>query len=444
MKSNDDVELKRVLAKISRRVLPILILAYVFNYVDRVNLSFAAMGMTSTIGLTPESYGLGAGIFFVGYFFFEIPSNLILRRVGAPIWLFRIALTWGICCMAMALVVGEKSFYLLRFLLGAAEAGFIPGLLYYLTYWYPNRERARVLSTMWACSAIAIVISAPWSGLILMADGWAGLHGWQLIFLIQGLPTVIIGFFMLKYLPRNPAEADWLTPREQRVLNAQLESDADSNVGNVVHDLSGAIRDSRVWMLALWYFFGGFAFFSLVLWLPQLIKQAGSTSNVQASFLTAVPFLCAAITLILNGWHSDRADERRWHLVIPSLVGGIAFVVSASVKEPVVAFVAICFAAAGLFGPVGVFWAIATRFLRGAAAAAGLALINSFGAVAGFIGPYLIGYLRAVTQDFQSALLLLSISAFLACAIAFFLPYRRMLGKPDGGDLSVVVSSNHA
>lgn len=426
--------INEILRANSWKILPLLILAYVFSYIDRINISFAALGMTSALGLTPEQYGFGAGLFFLGYFVFEVPSNLILRRVGAPVWLFRIAVTWGLCTAALAFIAGEKSFYFLRFLLGVAEAGFVPGMVYYLTYWYPSQQRARIMAMMWASTAIAGVIAGPWSGLILMADGWLGLQGWQLIFILQGLPTVVIGVAMLKMLPRSVAQAKWLTEAERNLLVQEVEADLARNRNNVSDKLSSAMRDYRVWLLATVYFMSGIGFFGMLMWLPQVVKQVSNLGNVQVSFLSSIPFLLAAVAMILNGWHSDRTGERRWHLAVPYFVGGSGFLVSATASDPVVAFVAICLAMTGMLSPVGVFWSLPTAFLSGAAAAAGLALINAVGASAGFLGPYIVGILRGLTGDFKWALIVLAGSAFATAALAALLPYNRIIAQRSTGN----------
>ena len=410
------------IARISRRIVPFFLLLYIVNFLDRVNVGFAALQMNQDLGFGPEVYGFGAGIFFLGYVLFEIPSNLILRRVGSRMWLSRIMITWGLIAMAAAFTSGRSSFYAMRFLLGVAEAGFVPGMIYYLADWFPARERARVIAKIWSATAIAIVIGSPVSGLISQLDGTLGLPAWRWIFLLEGLPALLMGFVSFFYLTDTPAEAAWLAPEARTALSAQI---AREHEAGSAHGLSGfrqALFSRGVWALAVLYFCIGIGFFGITLWLPQIIKQLSGLSAIAVSLLTTIPFLLAAGAMILNARHSDRTGERRWHLACPLLVGALGLAGSGLSPNPTMAFASLCIAAMGMWSSIGVFWSVPTTFLRGTAAAAGLALINSIGGLGGFVGPYLIGLVRGLTPDFSVALIGLSVSVCLAALLAAVLP----------------------
>ncbi|WP_234943628.1 MFS transporter [Rhizobium rhizogenes] len=410
-----------IMAKVSRRLLPFLFLLFLVNFLDRVNVGFAALQMNQQLGFSPQVFGFGAGIFFLGYTVLEVPSNIVLRRVGARLWLSRISLSWGLVAMATALVQGPLSFYVLRFLLGVAEAGFVPGLLYYLTLWYPPEQRAQAIARVWLATAAAIVLGSPLSAALMTLDGVLGLPGWKWIFLIEGAPAVLLGILGFRVLTNSPETAAWLEPEERTALAASLTAGQGQAASHKVSGLVAGLRSPMVWSLSLVFFCMGIGFFGVTIWLPQIVKQLSGLSNIEVSLVTTIPFAFAAAGMVLNARHSDRTGERRWHLVIPLLVGAIGLGGSALVPEPLSAFALLCLAAAGLWSAIGVFWALPANLLTGAAAAAGLALINAIGGISGFVAPYGIGLLRGITPSFSAALLCMSASLMAAAVLAALL-----------------------
>ena len=413
----------RAILRVRRRLIPFLALLYFIAYLDRVNVGFAALQMNSALGLSPLDYGRGAGIFFLGYFLFEVPSNLALARYGARIWIARIAIVWGIVSMAMVLAVGPASFALLRFLLGAAEAGFFPGVVLYFTYWFPARERARAVGQFYTASMAAGIIGSPLSGLLLQLRGVAGLDGWQWLFLAEGLPAVIVGIVALAYLDDRPRDARWLPPAEKAWLIETLSAEHDRSA-----DAGGATLRSGLWTRQVWLLSGvmflivtsgyGFSFF-----LPQIVKRLSGASDLAVAMWTAVPFLVAAIGIVIVAAHSDRTGERRWHVAGCAALAAAGLAVSATVAAPIGAFVALACAAIGLYAFIPPFWSLPTAFLRGDGAAAGIGLINSVGNLGGFTGPYLMGWMRSLSGDFRVGLGVLAASAL--CSALLVLTVRR-------------------
>ena len=377
------------LVLVRRRLIPLLFVLYVVAYLDRVNVSFAAAGMEADLGLTAAAYGLGAGIFFLGYFLFEVPSNLMLRRFGARRWIARILVTWGILSGLNAFVTNEWQFYLVRFLLGVAEAGFFPGIILYLTYWVPRAERARTTSLFLTATAVAGLVGAPLSGVLLSMDGFLGLQGWQWLFIVEAIPAVVLGFVVWRILPDSPREARWLTPDQREGLDAMVAADAAD--ARATERLGAAFRSARVWLLAILYLAIVIGFYGISLWLPLIIgRNLPELSPLGLGLVTAIPYACAVIAMVAIGRSSDARSERRWHLSIPLAVGAIGLVVAGTTGS-LVAFLAICVATAGIYAALGPFWTLPPAFLRGAAAAAGIAWINSIGNLGGFLGPYTLG-----------------------------------------------------
>ncbi len=393
--------------KVNRRLVPFLFIAYFINFLDRVNVGFAALRMNQELGFSPAVYGLGAGIFFIGYFIFEVPSNMALHRVGARIWLARIMLTWGLVAMGTALITSATTFYLARFLLGVAEAGFVPGILLYLSYWYPERLRASAVSKVWAATAIAVVIGSPVSGALLSLS-WFDLSGWKWMFILEGIPAVLLGLITYTCLTDRPKNATWLTPEEQQWLQGELEADQRAKQAVSVSRLSDALRSPRVWLLSLTYATLGCGFFGLNFWLPQIIKQASGVSNLAVGFLNAIPFLCAAVAMVVVGRWSDRTGQRRWLYVAGVLIGAACLTLSALSTNPFLALALMCVAMASIWSVIAVFWSLPAAFLSGAGAASGMALINSIGGLGGFVGPYMIGWVRSSNSNYVEALVLLS------------------------------------
>jgi ACS family tartrate transporter-like MFS transporter len=407
------------LAKIRRRLLPFAFLLYIAAYLDRINVGFAALQMNHDLGLGDAAFGLGAGLFFLGYFIFEIPSNLILLRVGARPWIARIMISWGAVATLMAAVRGAPGFYLLRFLLGVAEAGFFPGIILYLTYWFPAREQARSIALFMTASALAGVIGGPLSGALLNAHGIMGLAGWQWLFIFEGLPSVILGITVLLYLPNGPADASWLGEREKSWLAGQLAHEAQ---GVREHTLGGALASRRTWLLAALYFTVVTGLYGVGMWLPQIVKGLGTLSDLQVGFISAIPFLAAAVAMVKVGQSSDRRGERRRHVAGSAFAGAVGLMMSAQMHSPLFALAALSIGAAGIWGAMGPFWSMAAENLSGAGAAAGIALINSVGNLGGFIGPYLVGVVKQMSHSFRGGLaamaLMLMIAGFLALTVS--------------------------
>ena len=410
------------LATVRRRLIPFLFLLYVVAYLDRVNIGFAALDMNRDLGFSATVYGLGSGIFFVSYTLLEVPSNLMLARVGAPLWIGRIMLTWGLVSVAMAFVRDATTFYVLRFLLGAAEAGFFPGLVYYLTQWFPARDRARAIALFMTGTAIAGVIGGPISSALLQVDGWLGLRGWQWLFVIEGVPALILAPIVWRRLAGGPAEATWLTAEQRAWLTETLAAE-HSGDDALRHDLRGAFSSGRLWVLALVYFAIVMAFYGVAFWLPQIVQSLGSASSASAAVVSAVPYVVAALGMVVVGARSDRTGERRWHVAVPALVGAAGFVAAALLPHSLVgALAALSVAAFGIWGALGPFWALPTAFLRGTAAAGGVALVNAVGNIGGFVGPTLVGYARDATGSFAAGLWVLAAGLVVGALAVVALP----------------------
>jgi ACS family tartrate transporter-like MFS transporter len=423
---NQDQALRSAVRKATLRLIPFLCLCYMVNFLDRVNVGFAALAMNEDLGFTPAIYGIGAGIFFVGYILFEVPSNLALQHFGARIWIARIMVSWGVVATAMALVSDTTSFYLLRFLLGVAEAGFFPGVILYLTYWFPAWERARIVSMFMAAVPLATVIGGPFSGALLALDGFGGLTGWQWLFIVQGLPAVLLGFVVLAFLDDKPDGAKWLTAGERRALAAALT--AEANVAREVGyaGLGEALTRPRVLVLGLLYFCIVVGLYGIGFWMPQVIQSFG-IAPLEIGFLTAVPYLFAAMVMVLWGRNSDRTGERTWHVALPLLIGGAAFAWSAFTGPLSTTMLALTLATIGIYAAIGTFWTFPTAILAGTGAAAGLALVNSMGNLGGLAGPTIVGVMRETSGDFTGALLFLAGALVLGALIALLFGYGTRL-----------------
>lgn len=404
------------LQKVMRRLLPFLTLLLLFNLLDRTNISFAALQMNADFGFTPSVYGLAAGIFFIGYFLFEVPSNLVLVRVGARPWLARIMISWGLVVIAMVWIRGAPSFYALRFLLGIAEAGLLPGVLLYLSRWVPRAHLALAFSILMATTALANVLSGPIATTLMQLDGLAGLRGWQLLFIAEGIPTVLIGIAVALWLPERPADAAWLSAAEQTALTATIAAEEAAKRGHGATTFRQGFLDRRVLIATLVCFLFVCCNFGTVFWLPQIIKSMGSATTLQIGFLASIPYLLGGLATILWGRHSDAARERTWHLVAGALVGAAGYAFAARATGATGSFIGLCVATLGIWSMFGVFWAHVGDLLGGAAAAGGFALINSSSALGGFLAPLLMGVVRERTHSFTGALLLLAMFALLAAA----------------------------
>ena len=398
-----DLESK-VVAKLTWRLVPFLFVLYIVAYLDRINVGFAALQMQKQLHFNDAVYGLGAGIFFAGYFVFQVPSNLVLQRVGAKRWIAVLMMTWGVISSSMIFVTSPRSFYVIRFLLGAAEAGFYPGVILYLRNWFPVSARARTVARFMSAAPLSGVIGGPISGALLNWHGRGGLTGWQWLFLMEGLPAILLGAVVLIYLTNRPEDAHWLTDDQRAWLLERLEKEAGSSAGT----RSGtfvAFRTAAIWALAFVYFGLNTVSYGVSMWLPNLIHSVSGVSNVVIGFLSAIPYLAAVIVMIWVGLHSDRSGERRWHTALPAFAGAAALGVAAYSSSLAVSIAAISVAVLGVFSMVAPFWTMPTSLLSGTAVAVGIALINSVGNLGGFFGPYIIGWLRTMTGNFRGGLL---------------------------------------
>jgi MFS transporter, ACS family, tartrate transporter len=415
--TKSDIETSTIRA-ISWRLIPFLVLAYFLSYLDRVNLGFAALTMNKELNFSPTVFSWGAGIFFIGYFLFEVPSNLALEKFGASRWIARIMITWGIISALMAVVSGVWSFYGVRFLLGVAEAGFFPGIILYLTYWYPAEYRARFLAAFAIAVPVSTVIGAPVSGLLLGLDGAMGLQGWQWLFIIEGVPSVLLGIVTWFYLADRPAKADWLSAEQKAWLAAKLESEVAAKQAATHLTLGQALSSPKVIALSLVYFGFVAALYGMQFWLPTIVKAFGF-SNAQTGFVTAVPYLFGTVAMILWARHSDATRERVMHVGAPLLLTAAALGVCGYVTDPMTTMVVLTVAAIGVFCTFGVFWTLPTAWLSGTAAAGAIALINSIGNLAGFAGPYLIGWVKETTGSTSSGLCVLAVLPLLGGLLVF-------------------------
>jgi ACS family tartrate transporter-like MFS transporter len=406
-----------VIAKVSARLLPLLFLLYFVNFLDRVNVGYAALQMNGDLGFTPEVYGLGASIFFLGYFFFEIPSNWMSTRVGARKWLARITLSWGIVACAMALVRTPGIFYVLRFLLGVAEAGFVPALLLYVSTWFPLAERANAVAKLWSSTAVALVFGGPLSALMLSIGG--PLRGWQWMFLLEGIPAIALGFIVYRYLPDDVSGAAWLTPAERTTLSDALTQDDIQTKPHAVADFRAALVRPIVWGYAITYFCLGIGFFGITFWLPQIVKQLSGFNAVQTSLLSAVPFVFAAAAMLYVGARSNRSTERRFVFIGGCLIGALGVLGSALTADPWLSLSALTIGAMGIWSVVAIFWSSASGRMSGSGTAGGLALINSIGGLGGFTGPYMIGIVRGATHSFAPALMVIAVALVVCAALAY-------------------------
>ena len=412
------IEQDRVFAKCAWRLIPFMILLYLVNYIDRVNVGFAALTMNKDLGFSPSVFGLGAGIFFIGYSLFQVPANVILDRMGARRWVFCILATWGAISTATALVRGPTSFYVLRFLLGVAEAGFTPGMIYYLSIWFPRSYRARFTGGFFVAVPLAFIVGGPLSGAILGMDGVMGLHGWQWLFLLEGAPAFLLAFAVLRLLPDGPAQAAFLTGDEKTVIAARL---AAEDSPSEQRDLWPALRDPRVIALGLVYFGISSGAYGVQLWLPQIVQAMGY-SNFATGFVAALPFVAGIAGLIVWGRSSDLRGERIWHVALPTLLAASSFVVASLASSDLIVLLALTFATVGIRSVQGPYWSLLSSFLSGPAAAGGIALASTIGTgLGGFLGPTIIGVLRQETGGYASGMVALALGQVLAAIIVLAL-----------------------
>jgi MFS transporter, ACS family, tartrate transporter len=399
------------LRKVAWRLIPFMGLLYFIAFLDRVNVGFAALTMNADLGLTQSMYGLASGIFFIGYVFLEVPSNIIMERVGARLWIARIMISWGLLSAGTAFVTTPHQLYVLRFLLGVAEAGFFPGMILYLTYWFPQSWRGRILSAFMVALPLSNVVGSPVSTALLSLDAH-GLHGWQWMFMLEGIPAVLCGVAVFVFLRDGPAKAAWLTSEEKEWLQGELARERAAH-GTVAHTTLAALGNLRIWLLGLVYFGMVTSLYGFGFWLPQIVKGFGNLSNLEVGFVSAIPYAVGALSMFLWGRHSDRTGERTWHVALPTFVGAVGFLLSAYWGDtPALALAALCLTAMGCYPALPVFWTLPTSMLAAGAAAAGIALANSIGNIGGFLGPTLVGYVTEATGSYAAALCMLA--AFVA------------------------------
>jgi ACS family tartrate transporter-like MFS transporter len=421
---------QRTIAKVTSRLVPFLVLCYFVAYLDRVNVGFAALTMNEDLGLSSAAFGFGAGIFFLAYFLFEVPSNLFLERVGARKWIARIMFTWGLISGGMAFATGEWSFFSLRVLLGIAEAGFFPGIIFYLTLWFPAVYRARIIGYFMAAIPLSTVIGAPVSGLLLNMHGLAGLKGWQWLFLIEAIPALLLSVVVFFYLTDRPAGAIWLAPDEREWLVARLDQERRQRESVRHYSVAEALLNFKVLALSLVYFGAVATNYGLSFFLPQIVKAFG-VSNLQAGLIAALPYVVGTISIVLWGRRSDRKLERRFHLAFPLFIAAAGIAASTLVDDPRLRMLAFSIAGFGIFGNLPVFWTFPTAFLSGPAAAGGIALINSIGNLAGFAGPFAMGWLKDHTGTYTAGLLTLSGAGLMAMIIVLLLPHDTTLERVE-------------
>lgn len=420
------------LGKIGTRVIPLLALLYFAAFIDRSNISFAAAGMNRDLGLSAYVYGLGAGMFFIGYVLFEVPSNLILHRVGARRWIARIAITWALVAVAMVFVHGAASLYVVRFLLGAAEAGLFPGIVYYLTLWVPASQRARLIGLFMTAIPISTALGAPISGAILALDGVRGLAGWQWLFLLETIPSLLLGLVTLVYLPDTPAQASWLADDEKKWLTDTLAAEAGERRADGGGGLMRSLIEPRVLILCLAYFGVELGLYGVLLWLPQIFAAAGVPAAL-VGVAIGVAYGLAAVGMVLWCRHSDRANERVMHIVAASVTGFLGIVASAwLVDAPLLSVVAITIGAVGTLAVLPIFWTLPADRLRGPAAAGGIALINAVGNIGGFAGPFVLGWIKSTTGSFTDGLLVLAGGVLLTGVVVWLLGDDRVARRGGG------------
>jgi D-galactonate transporter len=409
---------ERTRRRVMTRTLPYLFVLFVVAYLDRVNVSYATLKMTDELGFTPEIYGFGAGIFFVGYFLFEIPGSIIVEKWSARLWISRIMITWGALAILTGFIHTPSQFYWIRFLLGAAEAGFFPGLIVYMSHWFRAEDRAKSTALFMAAVPLTNIFGSPVSGLLLGVN-WLGISGWRWLFILEGIPSIVLGVTTIFFLTDRPRQAKWLAPEEREWLAGEIERENEAKRAARSYGVLEAFRHRDVVLLAAAYFFVVTSVYGLNFWLPTFVKKASGSSDFVVTLVSALPYCVGLAAILFIGWSSDRTGERRWHTAGSMLAGGLGLLLAALFQENAALAVAMfCVAAAGLNGYLASFWAIPTRFLAGTAAAASVGLVNSVGNLGGFAGPFVVGYLNRVTGSFVGGTLYLSASAVAAaCCI---------------------------
>lgn len=422
---------RATMRKVAWRLVPFICLLYFIAFIDRVNIGFAALTMNKDLGFSSAVFGFGAGVFFFGYFLFEVPSNIILDKVGARLWIARVMITWGIISGAFAFVKGEYSFYALRFLLGAAEAGFFPGIILYLSYWFPARYRAGVVSLFMAAAPISVVLGSPISSALLQMEGILGLHGWQWMFLIEAAPALVLGVMVLFYMTDRPEKAKWLADDQRAWLVAEMNAERASKQTGAKHSIMAGLSDIRVLALALVYFGTSAGLYTLGIWAPQIIKSFG-LSTMAVGFLNGVPPTIAVIAMILWARHSDRTGERTWHVVIACLVASVGLLFAGGAASVAAVIAALSLVNVGISAAKPPLWAMPTMFLSGSAAAVGIATINSIGNLGGFVGPWAIGWIKDQTGSFTGGLIFVAALLVLSAVVTLIVARTGRRPEPTG------------
>jgi ACS family tartrate transporter-like MFS transporter len=424
---------RAIVRKAAWRILPIIMVCYFAAFLDRVNIGFAALTMNKDLGFTASQFGFGAGIFFLGYVLFELPSNIVLSKVGARRWIARILITWAILSAATAFVWNPASFYVVRILLGAAEAGFFPGIIFFMTLWFPAQYRGRMFATFNIAVPFSTIIGAPLSGYIIEAmNGIGGFSGWQWMFMLEALPALIMGFVVFFYLPETPGKAAFLTSDEKTVLMKRLETEKNAREAKEKFTIGSALRDPRVLLMCFIAVGLVMGTTGIAIWMPQFVKEFGLT-NMQTGFVTAIPAIFMALSMILVAHSADRTGERVWHAAGPFIVSALGFILAAFAPSPLISLLGLTIGAAGIGGASPNIWIFPSTLLTGSAAAAGIALINSVGSTGGFFGPSIIGWVRDATGGFQGSLLFLAF-AMLLTAIAILILGRSMREMMQAAD----------
>lgn len=428
---DDSCVAKAAIRKITWRLVPFLALIYFIAWIDRVNVSFAALQMNRDLHLSPVAFGFGAGVFFLSYGALEIPSNIFLARVGARRWLARIMISWGLISIATLFVRGPLSFYALRLLLGAAEAGCFPGILYYLGTWFPRAERSRAMARFTISIPIASVLGGPVAGMLLSLNGVLGLAGWQWLFLLEGAPAILLGVLVLQYLPDSPSTAEWLGANERAALSEQLRREADDGRLHRGLRVRGALTNPVVWALGCSFALVNTGSFGLQFWLPEMLKSLSNRSDLVVGLLAALPYLLAPFAMLFIAARADKTGRHCLHAAASCFVSALGFLVAASTQSPPLAIGGLAIAAAGIYGRHGPFWTLPTLFLDGPAAAAGIAVITTFGAIGGFLGPYSVGLAKMVTGSFAGALTFLAFAVLAGGVVLILLRRNPALVRHD-------------
>ena len=442
MTANQKLDLKsvgeRARSRIMRRIMPYLFVLFIIAYLDRVNVGYAALQMKGDLAFTDDVLGFGAGIFFIGYFLLEIPGSILVERWSARGWIARIMISWGIVAILMGFVRTKNQFYVLRFLLGAAEAGFFPGIMVYFTHWFRYQDRAKAVAMFMAAIPIANIVGSPLSGLLLGIHHF-GLAGWRWLFIIEGAPAIIFGAVTIFYLTDRPHQAKWLAEDERKWITDELEREHQAKHAVHPYRILQAFRNREVILLTLTYFFIVTSVYGFTFWLPTIVKKLSGASNLKVTFISALPYCVALVAILLIGWSSDRTRERRWHTAICMMVSGSGLLLSLAARDHITLGVgAFCLAAAGMYGYLPGFWALATSFLTGTAAAASIGLINSIGNLGGFAGPYVVGYLSKRTNSYVAGVAYLSLSALVAAGLVLSLRADRKTAVPVNERLASV------